>query len=226
MNNNKKILVVEDEYSINDILTITLNKEGYEVKSVFYGREALEIIDDFKPDLVLLDLMLPDIDGFSVCKQISDKYLVIMITARGDVMDRILGMELGADDYIIKPFDIREVIVRVKAMFRRGQKSTSMIEDGFEKVTDNIKVNEKSRIIIKDNRALDLKRKEFDLFLYLYKNRNVVHSREALLDKVWGFEFAGDTRTVDVHIRRLRAKLEENEDKIIETVFGIGYVMR
>lgn len=223
-----KILIVEDEFSINDILTIALSKEGYRVRSVFNGKEALEIIEDFNPDLVLLDLMLPDIDGFEICKRISDKYLVIMLTARNEIIDRVLGLELGADDYIAKPFDIREVCARIKALFRRlNNEERSCSYDEFKDINSAIKINIKSRIFLKDETEIFLKRKEFDLLLFLYENRNRVFSREELLDKVWGYEYEGDTRTIDVHVRRIRAKLDsENKESIIETVFGIGYVMR
>ena len=222
---NKKILVVEDEFSINDILTIALSKEGYEVKSVFTGKEALKIIKKFQPDLVLLDLMLPDMDGFDICKIIWNKYPVIMITARGDIVDKLLGMELGADDYITKPFDIREVKVRIKSLFRRLNSKEN--RDEFEKLNDFIKINTKGRKVLKNYEEIELKRKEFDLLLYFYENKDVVLTRETLLEKVWGYEYEGDTRTVDVHVRRIRAKLDElDRESIIETVFGVGYVMR
>ncbi|WP_055665475.1 response regulator transcription factor [Desnuesiella massiliensis] len=226
--NKYKILIVEDEFSINDILTIALSKEGYRVRNVFNGKDALEVIEDFNPDLVLLDLMLPDIDGFDICKRISHKYLVIMLTARNEIIDRVLGLELGADDYIAKPFDIREVCARIKALFRRlNNEERSCNYDEFKDINSSIKINIKSRILLKDETEIFLKRKEFDLLLFLYENRNRVFSREELLDKVWGYEYEGDTRTVDVHIRRIRAKLDsENKESIIETVFGIGYVMR
>lgn len=226
--NKHKILVVEDEFSINDILTIALSKEGYSVKSVFNGQDALDTIENFKPDLVLLDLMLPDIDGFDICKRISDKYLVIMLTARNEIIDRVLGLELGADDYIAKPFDIREVCARIKALFRRLNDDEVMCSScEFESLNDFIQISPKSRIILKDGKEFSLKRKEFDLFLFLYQNRNIVFSREELLNKVWGYEYEGDIRTVDVHIRRIRAKIDRKDrESIIETVFGVGYVMR
>lgn len=221
----KKILIVEDEFSINDILTIALSKEGYEVKSVFTGKEALNIIKKFQPHLVLLDLMLPDMDGFDICKILWNQYPIIMITARGDIVDKLLGMELGADDYITKPFDIREVKVRIKSLFRRL--NTKENREEFEKLNESIKINTKGRKILKNDEEIELKRKEFDLFLYFYENKDIVLSRETLLEKVWGYEYEGDTRTVDVHVRRIRAKLDELDKKsIIETVFGVGYVMR
>ncbi|GAA0737199.1 response regulator transcription factor [Clostridium oceanicum] len=222
----EKILVVEDEFSINDILTTSLLKEGYEVKSVFNGRDALNIVEEFNPDLVLLDLMLPDIDGFDICKRIYQKYQVIMITARDDIVDKLLGLELGADDYITKPFDIREVKARIKVLFRRP-KIRRDEEESYIDLTKAVKFNPKSREILKNDKIVDLKRKEFELFLYLYRNRNIVLSRENILEKVWGYEYLGDTRTVDVHIRRIRSKIDIKEGpSIIETVFGVGYVMR
>lgn len=224
----KKILVVEDEYSINDAITFALRKEGYDVRSVFNGIDALEKVSEFKPNLVLLDLMLPDIDGFDVCKEIYKNTYVIMLTARGEIIDKILGLELGADDYIIKPFEIKEVLVRVKVIFRRNEKR--IVENNFldeDKKTEIIQINAKERSVIKDGEGVMLRRKEFDLLNFLYENKGIVFSRNDLLDKVWGYDYEGDTRTVDVHIRRLREKLNEDKDKsIIETVFGIGYIMR
>lgn len=220
----KKILIVEDEYSINDILTITLKNEGYKVESVFDGKSALEKIDDFKPDLVLLDLMLPDMDGFELCKEISKDHLVIMITARDNIFDKIVGLELGADDYIVKPFEIREVVVRIKALFRSIKKEKASFSEDFVELADGIEVDLQGKRIFKNGKEIQLKRQEAALFFFLLDNRNRVFSRAELLDRVWGYDYCGDTRTVDVHIRRIRAKLDCPD--IIETVFGIGYVMR
>lgn len=221
----KKILVVEDEYSINDAITFSLRKEGYDVRSVFNGKDALERFNEYKPDLVLLDLMLPDIDGFDICKEISKKAYVIMLTARGEIIDKILGLELGADDYIVKPFEIKEVLVRIKVIFRRGEKG--VIQETIEVKNEKVKVYLKDRRVIKDGKEIILRRKEFDLLNFLNENRGIVFSRDDLLDKIWGYDYEGDSRTVDVHIRRLREKLNEDKDSsIIETVFGIGYIMR
>lgn len=220
----KKILVVEDEYSINDILTITLINEGYEVESVFDGKTALEKIKVFKPDLVLLDLMLPDIDGFEICKKISKDYLVIMITARDSIFDKIIGLEFGADDYITKPFEIKEVIVRVKALFRSIEKEKQILSEEFIELGKGIKVDLLGERVFKNGEEIQLKRQESALFFFLLENRNRVFTRAGLLDNVWGYDYYGDSRTVDVHIRRIRAKLETLT--IIETVFGKGYVMR
>ncbi|WP_288221169.1 response regulator transcription factor [uncultured Clostridium sp.] len=221
----KKILVVEDEYSINDAITFALRKEGYDVRSSFNGKDALERFNEFKPDLVLLDLMLPDINGLDICKEISKKSYIIMLTARGEIIDKILGLELGADDYIVKPFEIKEVLVRIKVIFRRGEKNINKAIE--EQENQSVKIYPNNRQVIKEGKEILLRRKEFDLLNFLYENKGIVFSREDLLEKIWGYDYEGDTRTVDVHIRRLREKLNENKDNsIIETVFGIGYIMR
>ena len=221
----KKILVVEDEYSINDAITFALRKEGYDVRSVFNGKDALERFNEFKPDLVLLDLMLPDIDGLDICKEISKKAYIIMLTARGEIIDKILGLELGADDYIVKPFEIKEVLVRIKVIFRRGEKNIDKYNE--EQENELIKIYPNDRRVIKEGKEILLRRKEFDLLNFFYENKGIVFSRDDLLEKIWGYDYEGDTRTVDVHIRRLREKLNENKDNsIIETVSGIGYIMR
>lgn len=221
----KKILVVEDEYSINDAVTFALRKEGYDVRSVYNGKNALERFNEFKPNLVLLDLMLPDMDGFEICKEIYNKAYVIMLTARGEIIDKVLGLELGADDYIVKPFEIKEVLVRIKAVFRRIEKGLD--RDFIEEKKEIIKIYPRDRRVIKEGNEVALRRKEFDLLNFLNSNRGIVFSRDDLLEKIWGYDYEGDTRTVDVHIRRLREKLNEDKDNsVIETVFGVGYVMR
>lgn len=223
---SKKLLIVEDEYSINEILTLTLKKEGYEIRSTFDGRSAVAELESFNPDMILLDAMLPDSDGFEICKQIGDKYLVIMITARDSIFDKIVGLELGADDYITKPFEIKEVIVRVKALFRSLEKEVHGIESPMLQLDQSITVDLRGERVFKEKDEVVLKRKEWELFSYLLNNRNHVFSREELLSKVWGYDYFGDSRTVDVHIRRLRAKLGLDRESLIETVFGKGYVMR
>ncbi|MBZ9692815.1 response regulator transcription factor [Clostridium botulinum] len=239
----KRILVVEDEFSINDTLKFALSKENFEVKGAYNGESALKLLEEFQPHLVLLDIMLPDISGFELCKSISQKFYVIMLTARDDVIDKILGMEIGADDYITKPFEIREVIARINAIFRTAGKNiwnnenNNMIMNVLEcntnadnkgnTVEDEISINFNTRTVIKDGKEIILKRKEFELLSYLYKNKGIVFTRQQLLNEVWGYDYYGDTRTVDVHIRRLRANLgEDKENSVIETVFGVGYVIR
>ena len=223
----RRILVVEDEYSINDGLTFSLRKEGYDVRSAFNGKAALELVESFKPELVLLDLMLPDMDGFDICREISKNTYVIMLTARGEIFDKIVGLELGADDYIVKPFEMKEVLVRIKVIFRRNEKSIDKDSLGEEILKNGIKISSKDRTVFKEGIIVPMRKKEFDLLNFLYENKGVIFSREELLDKVWGYEFDGDTRTVDVHIKRLRDRLNEDKDNsIVETVFGVGYVVR
>lgn len=217
----KRILIVEDEISINDILRRALIKDGYDIKSAYNGTEALEYLESFKPHLVLLDVMLPDTTGFNLAEIISKKSYIIMITAKNSIEDKLHGIDIGADDYIAKPFDIREVKMRVKMVLRREEKIS------FEENNNNLVMNEEKRTVIKDSKYIDLNRKEFDLLYFLYSNRKHVFSREELLNKVWGFDFFGDDRTVDVHIRRIRSKLGEDRDNsTIETVFGVGYVIK
>ncbi|MBB6625261.1 response regulator transcription factor [Clostridium gasigenes] len=216
---DKRILIVEDEIAINDILSRALKKEGYIIKSAYNGEDALDYVDTFKPHLTLLDVMLPDITGFDVASKISKKTYVIMVTAKDDISDKLKGADLGADDYITKPFDIREVKMRVKMVLRRENKISE--ED------TTLIIDEETRTVINNSININLKRKEFDLLYFLYSNKNRVFTRDELLNKVWGMDFFGDDRTVDVHIRRIREKLGENrEDSIIKTIFGVGYVMR
>ena len=217
----KRILIVEDEISINDILRRALTKDGYDIKSAYNGKEALEYLESFRPHLVLLDVMLPDTTGFNLAEIISKKSYIIMITAKNSIEDKLHGIDIGADDYIAKPFDIREVKMRVKMVLRREEKIS------FEENNNDLVMNEEKRTVIKESKYIDLNRKEFDLLYFLYSNRKHVFSREELLNKVWGFDFFGDDRTVDVHIRRIRSKLGEDRDNsTIETVFGVGYVIK
>lgn len=219
----KKILIIEDEFSIKDILSYTLSNENYEVLSLSKGCKAIEYATDFNPDLILLDLMLPDISGFELCKSLSLRYPIIILTAKNDMSDKLKGLELGADDYITKPFDIREVLLRVKALLKR----TCEIKSQNIHETSGLVIDRQARCVYVNAKEIKLKPKEFDLLLFLHDNKNIVFSREDLLDKVWDYNFEGELRTVDVHVRRLRSKLDYDKKKsIIETVFGVGYVMR
>ncbi|MBS5987380.1 response regulator transcription factor [Clostridium sp.] len=225
----KKILVIEDEISINDILTSALRAEGYSVRSAFTGNEARNIFKLFQPDITLLDINLPDESGFDLCKYISQEYFIpiIILTARTDIFDKVLGLELGADDYITKPFHIKEVVTRIKIALRRIEKYNIEKEPILISLNENIKINYSSRTVYKDNAIIKLKPKEYDLLEFLSKNKNQVFSRTVLLNQVWGLDYEGDERTVDVHVRRLRGKLDNvNNKSIIDTVFSIGYVMR
>ncbi|MBU3137122.1 response regulator transcription factor [Clostridium gasigenes] len=226
---NKKILVIEDESYINDILTTALKSEGYLVRSAFNGTEARELLNTFNPNLTLLDVNLPDESGFDLCKFINNTYSIpiIMLTARNDVFDKVLGLELGADDYITKPFHIKEVLTRIKIALRRIDKYATNSKSTFIPLNSIIKINYESRLVYKKDTEVILKPKEYELLEFLSQNKNRVFSRDEILNNVWEFSYDGDPRTIDIHIRRLRSKLDiDGLKSIIETVFGIGYVMR
>ncbi|MBU3133202.1 response regulator transcription factor [Clostridium gasigenes] len=226
---NKKILVIEDESYINDILTTALKSEGYLVRSAFNGAEARELLNTFNPNLTLLDVNLPDESGFDLCKFINNTYSIpiIMLTARNDVFDKVLGLELGADDYITKPFHIKEVLTRIKIALRRIDKYATNSKSTFIPLNSIIKINYESRLVYKKDTEVILKPKEYELLEFLSQNKNRVFSRDEILNNVWEFSYDGDPRTIDIHIRRLRSKLDiDGLKSIIETVFGIGYVMR
>jgi DNA-binding response OmpR family regulator len=223
---NKTILIIEDQEDIRDILKHYMLKEGFSVKEAGYGKDGLNILKREKIDLIILDLMLPDINGFDVCKEVSKEYKIpiIMLTAKNDIVDKILGLEFGADDYITKPFDVREVIARIKVCLRRMDNLRENPCEEIIKLPNNIKIFENSREVYKGDNPIKLKPKEYELLLAFAKNSKIVMSRDKLLEKVWGYDFEGDSRTVDVHVQRLRKKLDEdNDESIISTVFGIGY---
>ncbi|MCY6484116.1 response regulator transcription factor [Clostridium aestuarii] len=227
---HNSILIVEDDDSIRDILLYSLKNEGYSVKEASNGADGLKLVKHEKIDLIILDLMLPDISGFDICKKISIEYKIpiIMLTAKNDIVDKVLGLELGADDYITKPFDIREVIARIKVSLRRIEqlKQINFEEENTIDLKNNIKIFKDRHEIFKNDRMIKLKPKEYNLLLILAENKKRVFSRNELLEKVWGFDFEGDSRTVDVHIQRVRKKLDDiKESSIIETVFGVGYKM-
>lgn len=225
----KKILIIEDEENISDLLSHYLESEGFKTKVANCGNQGLQLVHEFLPDLILLDLMLPDINGFEVCKKISAHYIIpiIMITAKSDAVDKILGMELGADDYITKPFNIREVIVRIKTIFRRIELiSESVVDREYNviKLDGGIEIYKEKHEVFKNGKTVDLTNKEYDLLVYLAENQGKVIGREMLLDRVWGIDFIGDSRTVDIHVQRIRKKLDEDKNSsIIKTVFGVGY---
>ncbi len=220
-----KILVVDDDVNICDILRMYLEREGYEVKIANDGAEGVEMFKRFDPDLVLLDIMLPEKDGWQVCREIREVSAnpIIMITAKGEVFDKVLGLELGADDFIVKPFDTKEVTARVKAVLRRY--SANGPKDSDETLRfENMEISRAKYELKIDGKAVDVPPKELDLLYFLASNANRVFTRDQLLDKVWGFDYLGDSRTVDVHIKRLREKLEGVSDKwVLKTVWGVGY---
>ncbi|AUW62702.1 MULTISPECIES: response regulator transcription factor [Staphylococcus] len=228
---SQKVLVVDDEQSIVTLLKYNLETAGYIVDVAYDGEEALKKVKEVKPELIVLDVMLPKKDGIEVCKTIrSDKNLVpiLMLTAKDDEFDRVLGLELGADDYMTKPFSPREVVARVKAILRRSQIANEVVKDDVEDediVIDNIRIRPEFFEVYRDDTLLELTPKEFELLLYLIERQGRVITREHMLNSVWNYEFAGDSRIVDVHISHLRDKLEENpkQPKLIKTVRGLGY---
>ena len=223
----KKVLVVDDEKLIVKGIRFSLEQDGMEVDCAYDGEEALSMVKEKEYDMILLDLMLPKLDGLSVCQQIREfsNVPIVMLTAKGEDMDKILGLEYGADDYITKPFNILEVKARMKAIMRRVAKKDGMSASGKVVVKGDLKIDCESRRVFSGDRELNLTAKEFDLLELLAMNPNKVYSRESLLNIVWGYEYPGDVRTVDVHIRRLREKIEKNpsEPKYVHTKWGVGY---
>ena len=220
-----KILVVDDEANICEMLRVYLENEGYEVKTVGDGAEGINYFKMYEPDLVLLDIMLPKKDGWQVCREIREisSKPIIMVTAKGEVFDKVLGLELGADDFVVKPFDMKELSARVKAVLRRYQAHTSQNDDEVIRF-DNIEISKLKYELKLKGRSIDIPPKELELLYFLASNYNRVFTRDALLDKVWGFDYLGDSRTVDVHVKRLREKLEGVSDKwTLKTVWGVGY---
>ena len=224
----KKILVVDDERAIGDILKINLEKEGYAVAVAMDGEEGANMALSLNPDLVLLDVMLPKMDGFEVCKKIrrTSEVPIVMLTARTEEIDKILGLELGADDYVTKPFSVRELMARVKANLRRtvAKESVPDTEENTIKIGE-ITINTASYELRKSGKPIELTLREFELVKYLAESPNRIFSREVLLEKVWGYEYYGDMRTVDVTVRRLREKIEDDpgEPRYIMTRRGVGY---
>ncbi|MBQ2941781.1 MAG: response regulator transcription factor [Clostridia bacterium] len=224
----KKILVVDDERAIGDILKINLEREGYAVAVAMDGEEGANMAFSLNPDLVLLDVMLPKMDGFEVCKKIrrESEVPIVMLTARTEEIDKILGLELGADDYVTKPFSVRELMARVKANLRRtvSKENIPDTEENTIKIGE-ITINTASYELRKSGKVIELTLREFELVKYLAESPNRIFSRETLLEKVWGYEYYGDMRTVDVTVRRLREKIEDDpgEPKYIMTRRGVGY---
>ena len=221
----QKILIVDDDVNICELLRLYLEKDGFETHVVNDGGSAVIQSESYAPDLILLDVMLPILDGWQVCREIRKKSStpIIMLTAKGETFDKILGLELGADDYISKPFDTKEVIARIKAVLRRfseSEKSRNIKQVNYDKLNINLTNYE----LVVDGKAIDTPPKELELLYHLASNPNRVFTRDQLLDEVWGFDYYGDSRTVDVHIKRIREKLEGISDKwALKTVWGVGY---
>ncbi len=216
------IMVVDDEKNICELIRLYLEKEGFEVTIANNGSDAIAMIRQNRPDLVLLDIMMPVIDGWEVCRQVREfsQVPIIMLTAKGETFDKVMGLDLGADDYIVKPFDTKEVVARVKAVLRRTTPEETEGEVSYDKLVVNIDRYE----LRVDGKVIDTPPKELELLYHLAKNPNRVYTRDQLLDEVWGFEYYGDSRTIDVHVKRLREKLEGVSDQwSLKTVWGVGY---
>ena len=224
----EKILIVDDDRNICELLRLYLEKEGYETYLAHDGETAVNMHAEMDIDLVLLDVMMPRVDGWEACRRIRAKKEtpIIMLTAKGETFDKVLGLELGADDYIVKPFDTKEVVARIKAVLRRTGRVTAVKSDASEGelVFDDLVINLTKYELKVKGEVVDTPPKEMELLYYLAKNYNKVFTRDALLDEVWGFEYYGDSRTIDVHIKRLREKLEGVSEKwSLKTVWGVGY---
>ncbi|QOR66639.1 response regulator transcription factor [Cytobacillus suaedae] len=229
----KVILVVDDEKPIADILQFNLQKEGYKVSCAYDGKSALEMVEELKPDLILLDIMLPHMDGMEVCREVRKKYdmPIIMLTAKDSEIDKVLGLELGADDYVTKPFSTRELLARVKANLRRHMLKEEVgtnVENSNEIAVGSLVIHPDAYIVSKRGEQIELTHREFELLHYLGKHIGQVLTREHLLQTVWGYDYFGDVRTVDVTVRRLREKIEDNPSHPtwIVTRRGVGYYLR
>ena len=224
----QKILIVDDDENIAELLSLYLSKECFDTRIVYNGEDALTAFDTYQPNLILLDLMLPGIDGYQVCREIRARSStpIIMLSAKGEIFDKVLGLELGADDYIMKPFDSKEMVARVRAVLRRYQpvKSDPDPKDKTKRVEyDDLEINLTNYSVICDGRHIEMPPKELELLYCLAASPNQVFTREQLLDQIWGYEYVGDTRTVDVHIKRLREKIKDHPHWSLSTVWGIGY---
>lgn len=231
MAEKQKVLIVDDDANIAELISLYLTKECYETKIVLDGEEALRVFPSFRPNIVLLDLMLPGIDGYQVCRELraASQVPIIMLSAKGEIFDKVLGLELGADDYMIKPFDSKELVARVKAVLRRYQAVPTITpvpntdQQGEYVEYPGLIVNLTNYSVIYQGQSIDMPPKELELLYFLASSPNQVFTREQLLDHIWGYEYIGGTRTVDVHIKRMREKIKDNDNWALTTVWGIGY---
>ncbi len=224
----QKVLIVDDDSNIADLISLYLMKECYETRIVGDGEAALAAVSAFEPDLILLDLMLPGMDGYQVCREVrsSKDTPIIMLSAKGEIFDKVLGLEMGADDYMEKPFDSKELVARVKAVLRRYHKQQNVaVAESNDKIVayPDLTINLTNYSVTYMGESIDMPPKELELLYCLASNPGRVFTREQLLDQIWGYEYVGDTRTVDVHIKRIREKLHDNENFKISTIWGIGY---
>ena len=229
MAEKQRILIVDDDENIADLISLYLTKECFETQIVGDGESALVAVKEFNPNLILLDLMLPGIDGYQVCREVRKEELqvpIIMLSAKGEVFDKVLGLELGADDYMEKPFDSKELVARVKAVLRRYKPAvaeTPVPEPENEVRLADLVINRSNYSVTYQGRRVDMPPKELELLYFLASQPNHVYTREQLLDQIWGYEYVGDTRTVDVHIKRIREKIGDHEHWRITTIWGVGY---
>lgn len=221
---HEKILVIEDEKTIAEAIAYALRREGYEVETIHDGEQAARRLNETRPDAIILDVMLPGLDGYGILKKLQDKGRlgVIMLTAKEDIVNKVLGLELGADDYMTKPFDMRELLARLKSLLRRIQAAGEKAEPDILSL-GGVTIHIGKRTVVAGERKLELTPKEFDLMALLASNPERVYTREQLLDSVWGMDYFGGTRTVDIHIQRLRKKLGPDYGETLQTVHGIGY---
>lgn len=233
MANKQKILIVDDDENIAELISLYLTKECFETQIVYDGESALDAVKSFDPNLIILDLMLPGMDGYQVCREVrmTSSVPIIMLSAKGEIFDKVLGLELGADDYMEKPFDSKELVARVKAVLRRFKNTSAPVVEEpsapgvkIKKVEyPDLTINLTNYSVIYKGKSLEMPPKELELLYFLAASPNQVFTREQLLDQIWGYEYIGDTRTVDVHIKRLREKIRDHEAWRLSTVWGIGY---
>ena len=227
MVSKNKILIVDDDSNIAELISLYLAKECFDTQIVGDGESALRAVRSYQPDLILLDLMLPGIDGYQVCREVraSSNVPIIMLSAKGEVFDKVLGLELGADDYMEKPFDSKELVARVKAVLRRYKPQAQEVQESNDKVVryPDLEINMTNYSVTYMGERVDMPPKELELLYFLAASPNHVFTREQLLDQIWGYEYIGDTRTVDVHIKRLREKLNDHDKWRLATIWGIGY---
>ena len=227
MVNKQKVLIVDDDDNIAELISLYLTKECFETMIVYDGESGMGTIASFDPNLILLDLMLPGIDGYQVCREVRAKYStpIIMLSAKGEIFDKVLGLELGADDYMEKPFDTKELVARVKAVLRRYKPAADPKPQSRDESVEyaDLTINRTNYSVTYMGKNVDMPPKELELLYFLASSPNHVFTREQLLDQIWGYEYMGDTRTVDVHIKRLREKIKDHENWKISTIWGIGY---
>ncbi len=227
MSNKQTVLIVDDEVNICELIRLYVEKEGYHALIANDGQQAIDTFKEMKPDLILLDIMLPVKDGWQVCREIrsGSNTPIIMLTAKGETFDKVLGLELGADDYIVKPFEPKELVARMKAVLRRAENQAAAEEPKEKELRfDGLRINLSTYEVYLDEKKVEMPPKEFELLYFLAENTNKVFTRDQLLDEIWGYEFFGDSRTVDVHIKRIREKVESEERNWhLKTVWGVGY---